>query len=76
MSTNLHTLQQQMTEGLARSMTKCQELENTLRLTQTRNNTLETKFEDLKRLLCQTPTDQPCEINALMSILMDLKDLP
>jgi hypothetical protein len=48
MSTNLHTLQQQMTEGLARSMTRCQQLESVLKATQERNGLLEAELLELR----------------------------
>ena len=54
MSTNLHALQQQMTEGLSRSMAKCQQLEHALKIAQDRNNMLESKFKELRQLMEET----------------------
>jgi hypothetical protein len=48
MSTNLHTLQQQISEGLTLSMAKCQQLESALKAAQDRNVLLENEIFELR----------------------------
>jgi hypothetical protein len=82
MSTNLHTLQQQMSEGLTRSMAKCQQIESALKTAQDRNSTLEdrnrvleSKFRELRQLVGPAvDSGWTCRPEALLSILSEVAD--
>jgi predicted nucleic acid-binding Zn-ribbon protein len=62
MSTNLHALQQQMTEGLTRSMAKCQQLEHALKTAQDRNSMLEDRFKELRQFMREISTNRNDEV--------------